>query len=173
MPWLIFSILQIYGIRCHLLYKFSITERDWYRIKQNMDSKCRTAWKKKVRGLPLGGFKVSWWTEPILYNECVSIVHKENRAKYIQLEPFFLIFSHLYAFKTLPGFHSEWQLFSTVASDNLRGWRTSNCCSWYICGGWFCWSTGSSGLCTYIWQRNSIFSHYIYIQKLLSPECPI
>ncbi|KAJ4439068.1 hypothetical protein ANN_15024 [Periplaneta americana] len=49
--------LMIYGIRCHLLYKFNITERDWYRIKQNMDSKCRTAWKKKIRGLPLGGFK--------------------------------------------------------------------------------------------------------------------
>jgi len=54
-----FTALQIYGIRCHLLHKFNITERDWYRIKQNMDSKCRTAWKKKVRGLPLGGFKVS------------------------------------------------------------------------------------------------------------------
>ncbi|PNF32055.1 hypothetical protein B7P43_G05741 [Cryptotermes secundus] len=51
--------LMIYGIRCHLLYKFNITERDWYRIKQNMDSKCRTAWKKKVRGLPLGGIKGS------------------------------------------------------------------------------------------------------------------
>ncbi|XP_049814554.1 protein BANP-like [Schistocerca nitens] len=49
--------LMIYGIRCHLLHKFNITERDWYRIKQNMDSKCRTAWRKKVRGLPLGGFK--------------------------------------------------------------------------------------------------------------------
>ncbi|XP_049859596.1 uncharacterized protein LOC126354183 isoform X2 [Schistocerca gregaria] len=50
--------LMIYGIRCHLLHKFNITERDWYRIKQNMDSKCRTAWRKKVRGLPLGGFKL-------------------------------------------------------------------------------------------------------------------
>ncbi|KAJ9575839.1 hypothetical protein L9F63_007297, partial [Diploptera punctata] len=51
--------LMVYGIRCHLLHKFNITERDWYRIKQNMDSKCRTAWKKKVRGLPLGGIKNS------------------------------------------------------------------------------------------------------------------
>nr|CAD7257146.1 unnamed protein product [Timema shepardi] len=47
--------LMIYGIRCHLQHKFNITEHDWYRIKQNMDSKCRTAWRKKVRGLPLGG----------------------------------------------------------------------------------------------------------------------
>ncbi|KAK7864639.1 hypothetical protein R5R35_012413 [Gryllus longicercus] len=49
--------LMIYGIRCHLVHKFNITERDWYRIKQNMDSKCRTAWRKKVKGLPLTRFK--------------------------------------------------------------------------------------------------------------------
>ncbi|XP_059470311.1 protein BANP-like isoform X2 [Neocloeon triangulifer] len=51
------SPLMIYGIRCHLVHKFKITEKDWYRIKQNMDSKCRTAWRKKSHGLPLGGFK--------------------------------------------------------------------------------------------------------------------
>uniref|UniRef100_A0A493T7M9 Protein BANP n=1 Tax=Anas platyrhynchos platyrhynchos TaxID=8840 RepID=A0A493T7M9_ANAPP len=34
--------LMIYGIRCHLFYKFGITESDWYRIKQSIDSKCRT-----------------------------------------------------------------------------------------------------------------------------------
>ncbi|KAF4522604.1 hypothetical protein B566_EDAN003584, partial [Ephemera danica] len=51
------SPLMIYGIRCHLVHRFNIVERDWYRIKQNMDSKCRTAWRKKLKGLPLGGFK--------------------------------------------------------------------------------------------------------------------
>lgn len=47
--------LLIYAIRCHLIYKFRITEKDWCRIKQNMDSKCRTTWRKKLRGQPLGG----------------------------------------------------------------------------------------------------------------------
>ncbi|XP_028304435.1 protein BANP isoform X2 [Gouania willdenowi] len=39
--------LMIYGIRCHLFHKFAITESDWYRIKQSIDSKCRTAWRRK------------------------------------------------------------------------------------------------------------------------------
>ncbi|CAB3365144.1 Hypothetical predicted protein [Cloeon dipterum] len=51
------SPLMIYGIRCQLVHKFKISEKDWCRIKQNMDSKCRTAWRKKLQGLPLGGFK--------------------------------------------------------------------------------------------------------------------
>lgn len=45
--------LMIYGIRCHLIHKFSITEKDWHRIKQNMDSKCRTAHRRKMKGMPL------------------------------------------------------------------------------------------------------------------------
>uniref|UniRef100_A0A4X2LT67 Protein BANP n=1 Tax=Vombatus ursinus TaxID=29139 RepID=A0A4X2LT67_VOMUR len=45
--------LTIYGIRCHLFYKFGITESDWYRIKQSIDSKCRTAWRRKQRGQSL------------------------------------------------------------------------------------------------------------------------
>ncbi|XP_062857621.1 protein BANP [Trichomycterus rosablanca] len=45
--------LMIYGIRCHLFHKFSITESDWYRIKQSIDSKCRTAWRRKQRGQSL------------------------------------------------------------------------------------------------------------------------
>ncbi|XP_073976402.1 uncharacterized protein isoform X2 [Rhodnius prolixus] len=43
--------LLIYAIRCHLMYKFNITEQDWHRIKQNLDSKCRTIWKKNHMGL--------------------------------------------------------------------------------------------------------------------------
>lgn len=37
----------------HLFYKFTITESDWYRIKQSIDSKCRTAWRRKQRGQSL------------------------------------------------------------------------------------------------------------------------
>lgn len=45
--------LKIYGIRCHLIHKFKITEKDWHRIKQNLDSKCRTAFRRKQKGMPL------------------------------------------------------------------------------------------------------------------------
>ncbi|XP_042196329.1 protein BANP [Callorhinchus milii] len=45
--------LMIYGIRCHLFHNFGITESDWYRIKQSIDSKCRTAWRRKQRGQSL------------------------------------------------------------------------------------------------------------------------
>ncbi|XP_015259937.1 protein BANP [Cyprinodon tularosa] len=45
--------LMIYGIRCHLFHKFGISESDWYRIKQSIDSKCRTAWRRKQRGQSL------------------------------------------------------------------------------------------------------------------------
>ncbi|KAM9376875.1 protein BANP isoform 2-T2 [Pholidichthys leucotaenia] len=45
--------LMIYGIRCHLFHKFAISESDWYRIKQSIDSKCRTAWRRKQRGQSL------------------------------------------------------------------------------------------------------------------------
>ncbi|KAF6201247.1 hypothetical protein GE061_005694 [Apolygus lucorum] len=45
--------LKIFAIRCHLVHKFSITEHDWYRIKQNIDAKCRAVWRKKINGLPL------------------------------------------------------------------------------------------------------------------------
>ncbi|XP_034541975.1 protein BANP [Notolabrus celidotus] len=45
--------LMIFGIRCHLFHKFGISESDWYRIKQSIDSKCRTAWRRKQRGQSL------------------------------------------------------------------------------------------------------------------------
>uniref|UniRef100_A0A0B6ZK91 Protein BANP n=1 Tax=Arion vulgaris TaxID=1028688 RepID=A0A0B6ZK91_9EUPU len=45
--------LMIYGIRCHLIHRFGIAESDWHRIKQNIDSKCRTAWRRQQRGMPL------------------------------------------------------------------------------------------------------------------------
>ena len=41
----------IYGIRCHLIYKFSITNKEWQRLRLNMDSKCRSAWKKRIKNL--------------------------------------------------------------------------------------------------------------------------
>ncbi|KAL1437399.1 hypothetical protein MTO96_001458 [Rhipicephalus appendiculatus] len=45
--------LMIYGIRCHLTHLFDVTNADWDRIKLNIDSKCRTAFRRKKRGLPL------------------------------------------------------------------------------------------------------------------------
>ncbi|KAK6185201.1 hypothetical protein SNE40_007487 [Patella caerulea] len=45
--------LMIYGIRCHLIHRFNVTEGDWHRIKQNIDSKCRTAFRRRQRGQPL------------------------------------------------------------------------------------------------------------------------
>jgi len=35
------------------VHRFGITERDWHRIKLNIDSKCRTAFRRKIRGQPL------------------------------------------------------------------------------------------------------------------------
>jgi len=67
-----------------------------------------------------------------------------------------LLCIHSFADILFIGFQSKWQLFSSVTSDNLRGWRISNCCSWFICWGWFSWSIGSSGLCVYILQCNII-----------------
>jgi hypothetical protein len=29
-------------------------EQDWNRIKNNMESKCRFLWKRKLKNLPLG-----------------------------------------------------------------------------------------------------------------------
>lgn len=40
-------------LKGHLIHRFGITESDWHRIKQNIDSKCRTAWRRRVRGMPL------------------------------------------------------------------------------------------------------------------------
>ncbi|KAJ8041062.1 Protein BANP [Holothuria leucospilota] len=45
--------LIIYGIRCHLDRYYHITANDWNRIKKNIDSKCRTAFRRKQQGLPL------------------------------------------------------------------------------------------------------------------------
>jgi len=47
--------LIIFGIFCHLKYRFNIQEADWARIKNNMDAKCRFFWSRKCKGLPLGG----------------------------------------------------------------------------------------------------------------------
>lgn len=38
----------VHGIKCHLQHHFNISERQWDRIKHNIDSKCRTAWKKRL-----------------------------------------------------------------------------------------------------------------------------
>ncbi|XP_078740478.1 protein BANP-like [Lampetra fluviatilis] len=41
--------LIVYGIRCHLIYKFGITECDWCRIKLAIDAKFRSAWHRERR----------------------------------------------------------------------------------------------------------------------------
>ena len=55
--WLIYSVCDDLWPLCvptgHLFHKFGITESDWYRIKQSIDSKCRTAWRRKQRGQSL------------------------------------------------------------------------------------------------------------------------
>ncbi|XP_050729621.1 protein BANP-like isoform X2 [Eriocheir sinensis] len=43
--------LMMFGIRCHLQYKFNISSKLWHKICQNMDSKCRSAWKRRIRGM--------------------------------------------------------------------------------------------------------------------------
>ncbi|PRD27395.1 UNVERIFIED_CONTAM: banp [Trichonephila clavipes] len=45
--------LFVYGLKCHLNFHFGISEQDWNKIKQNLDSKCRTAFRRKIKGLPL------------------------------------------------------------------------------------------------------------------------
>jgi len=37
----------------HLVHRFGISERDWHKIKLNIDSKCRTAFRRKIRGQSL------------------------------------------------------------------------------------------------------------------------
>ncbi|XP_029464510.1 protein BANP isoform X1 [Rhinatrema bivittatum] len=80
--------LMIYGIRCHLFYKFGITESDWYRIKQSIDSKCRTAWRRKQRGQSLAVKSFSRRTpSSSSYNgsECVqSTVSASNELQQTQ-----------------------------------------------------------------------------------------
>lgn len=46
-------MLTLHSFTGHLFHKFGITESDWYRIKQSIDSKCRTAWRRKQRGQSL------------------------------------------------------------------------------------------------------------------------
>ena len=58
--------LIIFGIFCHLRYRFDIDEPTWVRIKNNMEAKCRFLWTRRSRGLPLGvggGLKVPSKTE--------------------------------------------------------------------------------------------------------------
>lgn len=45
-------MFQIYAIKCHLIYHFNISEKQWERIKLKMDSKCRSAWKKRKLNEP-------------------------------------------------------------------------------------------------------------------------
>jgi len=46
--------LLIFGIYAHLKYHYSISEESWSRIKNNLESKCRFLWRRKLKKLPLG-----------------------------------------------------------------------------------------------------------------------
>nr|XP_042900186.1 protein BANP-like [Parasteatoda tepidariorum] len=35
------------------MYMYGISNKDWLRIRQNLDSKCRTAFRRKLKGMPL------------------------------------------------------------------------------------------------------------------------
>ncbi|KAF6019716.1 BANP [Bugula neritina] len=81
--------LKIYGIRCHLIHKFNIREQDWHRIRLNIDSKCRTAHRRKMRGQPMivKNFKDSGkdeefvtYTTTALHDENVLPVHGIQEA---------------------------------------------------------------------------------------------
>lgn len=37
----------------HLMHRFAISDLDWHRIRLNLDSKCRTAYRRKIKGQPL------------------------------------------------------------------------------------------------------------------------
>ncbi|XP_041965097.1 protein BANP isoform X5 [Alosa sapidissima] len=58
----------------HLFHKFAITESDWYRIKQSIDSKCRTAWRRKQRGQSLAVKSFSRRTPSSQNNEAGTVV---------------------------------------------------------------------------------------------------
>ncbi|XP_075229437.1 uncharacterized protein LOC142329049 isoform X2 [Lycorma delicatula] len=100
--------LMIYGIRSHLLYKFKITEKDWYRIKQNIDSKCRTAWKKKVRGMLLGENK-----NPMLNSRTDEVQNGGHNSK-----PFILSTNSLSSEEVTEDSDSGSQMFSVEDMDS-------------------------------------------------------
>lgn len=79
--------LTIYGIRCHLFYKFGITESDWYRIKQSIDSKCRTAWRRKQRGQSLAVKSFSRRTPSSSYSPSESVLSTPPPASELQSPP--------------------------------------------------------------------------------------
>ncbi|XP_003748500.1 protein BANP [Galendromus occidentalis] len=45
--------VYVYAILCHLVFTFNISESDWDRIKLSIDSKCRTAFRRKRKALEI------------------------------------------------------------------------------------------------------------------------
>lgn len=43
----------------HLIHRFGISDPVWHRIRLNIDSKCRTAYRRKIKGqsMAVKGFK--------------------------------------------------------------------------------------------------------------------
>lgn len=71
--------LLIYGIRCHLIHRFRITEDDWKHVKLNMDSKCRTAFRRKMLGMPL--------TVKAFRGKVPSVINSGSEASTIEFIP--------------------------------------------------------------------------------------
>jgi hypothetical protein len=78
--------LLIYAIRCHLISRFAITDDDWRKLKLNIDSKCRTAYRRKVRGMPLTvkAFKGKYSTT---YAPCGEGYVSGHDTKYEDMRP--------------------------------------------------------------------------------------
>ncbi|XP_022652232.1 protein BANP-like isoform X3 [Varroa destructor] len=67
----------IYGILCHLVYLFKITALDWERIKLSIDSKCRSALRRKRKALEI---KQSTLTPPSARLDVCSASHYLSTA---------------------------------------------------------------------------------------------
>lgn len=65
----------------HLIYKFGIKEREWHRIRLNIDSKCRTAYRRKIRGQPMivKGFREHKEDEFVTYS--AGNLHDDNQLQ--------------------------------------------------------------------------------------------
>lgn len=53
------------------MFLFNITDKQWERIKQNMDSKCRTAWKKRKLG-ELKSYDIEMEDDEVVSN-CIDV----------------------------------------------------------------------------------------------------
>ncbi|GFV33788.1 protein BANP [Trichonephila clavipes] len=74
--------LKLYGIKCHVMHMFGINHKEWLRMKQNIDSKCRFAFRRKRKGLPLTfkGFKDRTSQMSHISSTNLSLVNGESQC---------------------------------------------------------------------------------------------